>query len=473
MYTVIRVPDYDVISHVVEGDSIRARVRLIYIDARLYCSVFDTLKPIYPSKSMEYVQTHAWKDFKKDNPEFTQWTAEVKIGDKNGKPTPFIQISKILDGTFGRNLRGNVAQGFQRWLDKIPVNVDRNDSEDVHEKSYNDTIRIKPEDIQEQAVEYNGKRHTVQCVQFDSRMYCNAFQVLEMIYPTKTRKNVKTHIWPGIKSKQPNLIKFVKKVRIDVDTSSGIPFIDTEKVLDTKFGESIQGQEGVEFRKFVKQFQVESTKNDVMFELLKDLIGSHDFDDVRRDLQTFKPQKALTFDSTEDSDSLYHQVISIIGKYIAPKNHDLARERIENYEASKFAESIADMSIEDLSAICDKIDVELTQSENTNEPHSSSNANTSSRKRKYRDEVFRNVKRKLPSVVRNHVWLNVIGEQFNGKCVVCKESIHFLRDSWHCSHIVAKSLGGSDKIDNLTVCCPQCNLSMGTQNLNEFKESYF
>jgi 5-methylcytosine-specific restriction endonuclease McrA len=40
-------------------------------------------------------------------------------------------------------------------------------------------------------------------------------------------------------------------------------------------------------------------------------------------------------------------------------------------------------------------------------------------------------------------------------------------------HIIAKSNGGTDEISNLRPICSDCNGSMGTMNLEDFKKTYF
>jgi len=45
--------------------------------------------------------------------------------------------------------------------------------------------------------------------------------------------------------------------------------------------------------------------------------------------------------------------------------------------------------------------------------------------------------------------------------------------TFHCGHIVSHANGGSMHIDNLRPICASCNLSMGTQNMNEFRQQFF
>ena len=79
-------------------------------------------------------------------------------------------------------------------------------------------------------------------------------------------------------------------------------------------------------------------------------------------------------------------------------------------------------------------------------------------------------KNKIPPRLREQVW-NKINEGEIGKCYVCSISIE--KSDFHCGHIVARHIGGKDNIDNLLPICRSCNLSMGIQNLYEYKSKYF
>ena|SRR3972149_4511755 len=67
--------------------------------------------------------------------------------------------------------------------------------------------------------------------------------------------------------------------------------------------------------------------------------------------------------------------------------------------------------------------------------------------------------------VRNQVWTKYHGGNNTGICYCCNRSIQRYHAGWHCSHVLADSRGGSEKIENLRTCCRHCNLSMGDQNL--------
>jgi 5-methylcytosine-specific restriction endonuclease McrA len=43
---------------------------------------------------------------------------------------------------------------------------------------------------------------------------------------------------------------------------------------------------------------------------------------------------------------------------------------------------------------------------------------------------------------------------------------------FHCGHIVAEANGGETNLSNLKPICKNCNLSMGTINMNKFMEQF-
>ena len=64
---------------------------------------------------------------------------------------------------------------------------------------------------------------------------------------------------------------------------------------------------------------------------------------------------------------------------------------------------------------------------------------------------------------RRQVWLRYNPHSFFGKCYCCNKTIdaHF----FEAAHVQAKSLGGSDRLDNLRPTCKECNRDMRTENL--------
>jgi hypothetical protein len=55
-------------------------------------------------------------------------------------------------------------------------------------------------------------------------------------------------------------------------------------------------------------------------------------------------------------------------------------------------------------------------------------------------------------------------EVFENKCYCCLR--HITMDDWHCGHILARKNNGSRNVQNLKPVCKDCNLNMGSMNMN-------
>ena len=86
----------------------------------------------------------------------------------------------------------------------------------------------------------------------------------------------------------------------------------------------------------------------------------------------------------------------------------------------------------------------------------------------YNKSYCNNYKKKIiSSALKQKVWdLNY--KRTIGFCKCCDVNIVTL-NTCHFSHILAEKNGGMTNLMNLTVCCSNCNLSMGTMHLEEFK----
>ena len=81
-------------------------------------------------------------------------------------------------------------------------------------------------------------------------------------------------------------------------------------------------------------------------------------------------------------------------------------------------------------------------------------------------------RKSLPKPLRIQVWNKYVGEENGiGKCNVCGCEIKV--SNFDCGHIISARDGGEDILNNLVPICRLCNLSMGTDNLNDFKKRYF
>ena len=81
-------------------------------------------------------------------------------------------------------------------------------------------------------------------------------------------------------------------------------------------------------------------------------------------------------------------------------------------------------------------------------------------------------RKKIPACVRKTVWNRFVGENSKqGPCYVCERTIDF--DLFHLGHVIPICLNGTDSVNNLRPICSNCNGSMRTRNLEEFKAEYF
>ena len=83
-------------------------------------------------------------------------------------------------------------------------------------------------------------------------------------------------------------------------------------------------------------------------------------------------------------------------------------------------------------------------------------------------ETFR---KNIPKSVRDSLWNSHFGEELNGVCYVCKIKINY--HNYHAGHIISVRNGGNNNISNLKTVCSCCNLSMGIENMEDFKKKYF
>lgn len=87
--------------------------------------------------------------------------------------------------------------------------------------------------------------------------------------------------------------------------------------------------------------------------------------------------------------------------------------------------------------------------------------------------AIRKKKTHIPKALRIAVWKHHIGlEVGTTLCLVCKTNSINQMD-FHCGHVIPEAEGGMTCLSNLRPVCAKCNLSMGTKNLDEFKDTYF
>lgn len=115
-------------------------------------------------------------------------------------------------------------------------------------------------------------------------------------------------------------------------------------------------------------------------------------------------------------------------------------------------------------------------SKKTSSPKSSSKPDTSSNPKSSSKPSTsgksNNVRKPIPKRTRNEVWIKYCGEKDHGNCYVCRKQVERYNKGWDCSHVIADAKGGLPVLENLRVCCPKCNRSMGTMNLYDYKSKY-
>jgi hypothetical protein len=77
-------------------------------------------------------------------------------------------------------------------------------------------------------------------------------------------------------------------------------------------------------------------------------------------------------------------------------------------------------------------------------------------------------RRAIPKKIRGEAWNIQFGTSTKGSCFCCKKELDVF-DDWHAGHIISHSNGGTDTAPNLRPVCGSCNLSMGTENMDDFK----
>ena len=86
--------------------------------------------------------------------------------------------------------------------------------------------------------------------------------------------------------------------------------------------------------------------------------------------------------------------------------------------------------------------------------------------------MIKQKKKTIPKSLKIAVWNKYIGEDIGKtKCLCCNHQ-EIRQIDFHCGHVIAERNGGTMAIDNLRPICSQCNLSMGVQNMDEFKKCF-
>ena len=78
---------------------------------------------------------------------------------------------------------------------------------------------------------------------------------------------------------------------------------------------------------------------------------------------------------------------------------------------------------------------------------------------------------KIPSTLRHKIWVSHNGKVYESNCYCCSKEINIT--NFHCGHIISRKDNGPTNEDNLRPICSDCNSSMGSQNMETFKNVFF
>jgi hypothetical protein len=79
-------------------------------------------------------------------------------------------------------------------------------------------------------------------------------------------------------------------------------------------------------------------------------------------------------------------------------------------------------------------------------------------------------KKTIPKVLKQHTWNKYVGEEVGKTKCFCCEINEIVMTDFHCGHVIAEANNGVTSIENLRPICKACNLSMKTENMEEFKK---
>lgn len=81
-------------------------------------------------------------------------------------------------------------------------------------------------------------------------------------------------------------------------------------------------------------------------------------------------------------------------------------------------------------------------------------------------------KHNISQAVRINCWNTHIGELVPKTKCMCCYNIDITQHNFHCGHIIAECNGGTHEMNNLLPICNVCNYSMGSIDMNVFRQTY-
>ena len=79
---------------------------------------------------------------------------------------------------------------------------------------------------------------------------------------------------------------------------------------------------------------------------------------------------------------------------------------------------------------------------------------------------------KIPKIIKDQVWKQYMPNIHESKCMCCSKN-SITSNQFHCGHVLSRSNGGSNSVDNMRPICQSCNLGMKTRHMREYMEDYY
>ena len=82
-------------------------------------------------------------------------------------------------------------------------------------------------------------------------------------------------------------------------------------------------------------------------------------------------------------------------------------------------------------------------------------------------------KKKIPKKIKDDSWDKYIGKEHGSILCICCNKTEIQQKNFIGGHIISEKNGGEINIDNIIPICNECNLSMGSKNMDTFIKEYY
>lgn len=217
---------------------------------------------------------------------------------------------------------------------------------------------------------------------------------------------------------------------------------------------------------YKKQYE---NNNDITIPYVVKLCNTrNEINEYFKELNNVINLESIILDDFDESEIIKNHIKQNYGKHIShsekPLYPNINIDQVVKYVLLKFSKS------KDIIGDFEKLNKDIMESVANNEKYNKTKQGL------YIGYLFQktendNKRKQIPTGVRHKLWTNHFNDSIIGNCTVCKFNIDIT--NFHCGHIISVKNGGTDNITNLTPLCSGCNLSMGTQNVNDYKHKYF